>query len=298
MAKSQELVHFEQVVEKIIFNDNELEELKIAIRNFTEGKISAKELKRLLLQCRGRMVEEITDFGLFFARKRTTNLIQTVKHTQQPSSSTKVESQLRKEIEEKDELLEIVAKRVNKLVSKLNNDDSSEDQKPISITDVEIEIERCLTQIGAKGWIDMCFYEDYMLFIKLYPKLEALYKERFGESEKNSKDTTERKEIMRKKMKKLGFPKDIESIVKEYIVIRNNFQHSMDDISPSNLELARKAFVKIFVYLIKSNFDSKLLSANRESFYTSLKVFFSKQLTDNLDFCKRILERLKIVFND
>jgi len=67
MAKSQELANFEQVVEKIIFNDDELEELKIAIRNFSEGKTSEKALKRLLLQCRGRMVEEITDFGFFFA---------------------------------------------------------------------------------------------------------------------------------------------------------------------------------------------------------------------------------------
>jgi len=59
MAKSQELANFEQVVEKIIFNDDELTELKIAIKNFTEGKISEKELKHLLLQCRGRMVEEM-----------------------------------------------------------------------------------------------------------------------------------------------------------------------------------------------------------------------------------------------
>jgi len=129
MAKSQELANFEQVVEKIIFNEDELTELKIAIRNFTEGKIGEKELKHLLLQCRGRMVEEITDFGFFFTEKRTKKLMQTLRNTQQTSSPTKVESQLRKEIEKKNELLEIVAKRVNRLVSKLNNDDSNEDQK-------------------------------------------------------------------------------------------------------------------------------------------------------------------------
>ncbi len=56
MAKSQSLANFEQVVEKIIFNEEELETLKIAIKNFTEGKTSAKDLKQLLLQCRGRMM--------------------------------------------------------------------------------------------------------------------------------------------------------------------------------------------------------------------------------------------------
>jgi len=117
MEKSQELANFEQVVEKIIFNDDELEELKIAIRNFTEGKIGGKELKHLLLQCRGRMVEEITDFGFFFAEKRSKKLMQTLRNTQQTSSPTKVESQLRKEIKEKNQLLETVAKRIDQLVS-------------------------------------------------------------------------------------------------------------------------------------------------------------------------------------
>ncbi len=122
MERSQELANFEQVVEKIIFNDDELEELKIAIRNFTEGKISGKGLKHLLLQCRSRMVEEITDFGFFFAEKKTKQLMQTLRNTQQTFSPTKVESQLKEEIEEKNELLETVAERVNQLVSKLNNE--------------------------------------------------------------------------------------------------------------------------------------------------------------------------------
>ena len=121
MEKSQELANFEQVVEKIIFNDDELEELKIAIRNFTEGKIGGKELKHLLLLCRGRMVEEITDFGFFFAEKRSKKLMQTLRNTQQTSSPTKVESQLREEILEKNKLLETVAERINCFVLKVKN---------------------------------------------------------------------------------------------------------------------------------------------------------------------------------
>ncbi len=118
MAKSQELANFEQVVEKIIFNDDELETLKIAIRNFTEGKIDEKKLKHLLLQCRGRMVEDITDFTFLFAEKRTQNLLQTEVNKELSTTQTKIESQLRKEIEEKNQLLETVAKRIDQLVSK------------------------------------------------------------------------------------------------------------------------------------------------------------------------------------
>lgn len=298
MAKSQDLEDFGQIIEKIIFEKNELEELKIAIKNFTEGKTSAKELKHFLLQCRGRMTEDITYFTSLFVEQKTQDLLKTVINKDQLPSPTKLESQLREEIKEKNDLLEIVAKRVNKLVSKLNNEDSSKNQKPISISidDAKKEIKRSLNQIGAKQWIEMCYYEDYKFFVKLYPKLEELYHERFGESEKMSNSNEDGKEIMPNKMVRLGFPKNIETVVIKYISVRNNFHHSMVDISPSNLELAHKAFVKLFVYLIISNLDSKLLSNNRESFYSCLKEFFSERLTDNTVFRKRILERLKTVF--
>lgn len=110
----------EQIVEKIIFNKSELEQLKIAIKNFSLGKINSKELKQLLLQCRGRMVDEVTDFVLFIPGRFKNRQVEK-NQEQQLISSTKVEFQLRKEIEEKNELLETVAERVNRLVSKLGN---------------------------------------------------------------------------------------------------------------------------------------------------------------------------------
>ena len=296
MANSQASEGFEQIVEKIIFNEDELEKLKTAIRNFTEKKTGARELKRLLLQCRSRMVEEITEFAFFFTERKTKVLLQKVENKRHPSSSIKIESQLREEIKEKNELLETVAKRVNLLVSKLNNEDSGEHKKSTLNEKVKKEIERCLNQIGAKQWVEMCFYDDYKFFVKLYPKLEALYEERFGEIEESSEDTTEGKEIMANKMVRLGFPKDIETTVIKYVAIRNNFQHSMDDLSPSSLELAREAFAKVFVHLALNSIESKFLLKNRELLYASLTDFFSKRLTGNPAFRKRILGRFKTVF--
>ncbi len=161
---------------------------------------------------------------------------------------------------------------------------------------IKIEVERVLLSVKIEEWLDMCGYDDYKFFVKLYPKLEELYTERFDESEKLSNNTKDGKEIMANKMVRLGFPEDVETILIQYIVIRNIFQHSMKDISPSNLEQAREAFVKVFVYLIISSLDSKLLSNNRESFYSCLKAYFSKRLTGNPVFRKRVLERVKTVF--
>ncbi len=127
MANSQELADFEQVIEKIVFDNNELGTLKIAIKNFTEGKTSAKELKGLLLQCRGRIVEEITAFAFFIVDTQTEEKRLTKNTQDQPIIPTKVESHLIKEIKEKNELLESVAKRVHHLVSQLNTEISPRD---------------------------------------------------------------------------------------------------------------------------------------------------------------------------
>ena len=132
MENSQELADFERVIEKIIFDNNELGTLKIAIKNFTEGKTSAKELKSLLLQCRGRMVEEITAFAFFIVDTQIEEQIQTKNHQIRPIMPSKVKSDLIKEIKEKNELLETVAKRVHLLVSKLNTEISEEEKKPIN----------------------------------------------------------------------------------------------------------------------------------------------------------------------
>ena len=297
MEKSQEIANFENIIEKIIFEYEELEELKIAIKNFSEGKTSAKELKQLLLQCRSRMTEDVTYFISLFLENKIQTLVQTQTNVENLQPSTKIESQLRKEIKEKNKLLETVAIRVNNLVSRLNKEVTSEDKKHKSIGTVTVEIKRCLNQIGAKQWIEMCYYDDLKFFVKLYPKLEELYRERFGESEKSGKDTNEGKEIMANKMVKLGFPEDIENIVINYVSVRNIFQHSMTDLSPSNLELAREVFAKVFVYLTLDSIDSKLLLSNRKSFYSQLKEHFSKRLTGNPAFRREILERLKTVFH-
>ena len=121
MTESQALTNFAQIVEKIVFDENELEKLKIAIKNFTQGKTGAKELKQLLLECRGRMVKDVTDYIFFIAKKLTT---EKDKEQAPIPSPSKKESELREEIKQKNEFLELVAKRVNNLVSKINNDNS------------------------------------------------------------------------------------------------------------------------------------------------------------------------------
>ena len=122
MVKSQEAEVFEQVIEKIVFDESELEELKIVITNFTEGSITPKQLKQKILQCRGRMVEDLTEFVHFFINeKKSENL----KGTNEPilvlNSPNSTSLQLHQELKDKNELLEIIAKKVNQITIKLQH---------------------------------------------------------------------------------------------------------------------------------------------------------------------------------
>ena len=62
MAKAREVGDFEEMIEGIVFDEGELEELRIAIRNFSQGKISTKQLKQNLIRSRKRIVKDIFSF--------------------------------------------------------------------------------------------------------------------------------------------------------------------------------------------------------------------------------------------
>ena len=298
MATAEKVKEVERVIEKIVFDEGELDELKTTIRSFSKRTIAPKQLKQKLILYRARIVEDVSKF-LIYCLDRAQDNDQAPVH-KEPTDSNQLDlekSQLRRELAERNELLEVVARRISTLASKVKEEPHVEVNN-LSLEDtIKIEIERAFSVIRANEWLDMCEYNDYKFFVKLYPKLEELYSERFGESENFSDNSKNIKEIMGNKMGKLGFPEEVETVVLKYITIRNIFQHSMKDISPSNLEQAQEVFVKVFVYLIISNLDSKLVSRDREIFYSCLKEFFSKRLTSSPIFRKKMLERLKTVFN-
>ena len=111
MAKSQEIEDFEHVLEKIIFDEDELTELKNIVGEFAKGKIQPIQLKKRILLCRSRMLEDLNEFVLFYinSKKRVKEL-------------ETVDFKLKKKLEERNELLEIVANQVNQLVAKLKKD--------------------------------------------------------------------------------------------------------------------------------------------------------------------------------
>ena len=119
MTNNQKSQDYEQVLEKIVFDEEELVELKIAIKNYTLGKIQARQLKQKLLQCRGRIVKDIAKFVIFCVdRVRDSGQTPVNRNITDSNQSDLANDQLRLEIAEKNELLEAVAKKINVLVPK------------------------------------------------------------------------------------------------------------------------------------------------------------------------------------
>ncbi len=120
MTISQRGQDFEQVVEKIVFDEEELEQLKIAIKKISEGKMQAKQLKQKLLQSRGRIVNDISQF-LSFCIERIKNEDLIFKDENPPKNNQLNQNnmQLQQEISEKNEILKVVANRVSNIVDSL-----------------------------------------------------------------------------------------------------------------------------------------------------------------------------------
>jgi len=118
MTKTQEVEDFEQVIEKIVFDESELDEIKIAIKNFSKGTITPKELKQNLLSYRGRMVKDISNFLSFcINRIRSDDKAFKVPKNVKKNQSNQTNIRLQQDLIERNELLKVVANKVNHIVS-------------------------------------------------------------------------------------------------------------------------------------------------------------------------------------
>ncbi|NVM43824.1 MAG: hypothetical protein HWN79_02815 [Candidatus Lokiarchaeota archaeon] len=123
METSQKSQNYEQVVEKIVFDEEELEQLKIIIKNFTEGKIEAKQLKQNLLLCRGRIVKDISNFLSFcIDRIKREEITSEDEKSAKEDNFNKIDSQIQQDLLNKNELLRVVANKVSNIVENLKKD--------------------------------------------------------------------------------------------------------------------------------------------------------------------------------
>jgi len=99
------------LVEKVIFDQDNLNSLKTKITQLSRDEISPKEMKQLILNQRAVMLDEILELFPFFIKKLQENENSTAK-----SSNSYMLSELEQKFREREELLELIAKRIQGLV--------------------------------------------------------------------------------------------------------------------------------------------------------------------------------------
>ena len=98
------------LVEKVIFSGDNLNLLKIKISQLSRDEITPKEMKQLILNQRATMLDEILELFPFFFKKLQEN-----DNSRTNSSDINI-SDLEQKLGEREELLELVARRIQGLV--------------------------------------------------------------------------------------------------------------------------------------------------------------------------------------
>jgi len=101
------------LLEKIIFNENDFDLLKKSIKELSIGKIEPKNLKKTIIQSRIKILDELLDIFPFYIEQM--NKKQTIDEYIKKNQN----SDLFKEIKEKDEFLSEIALKIQTIFTKL-----------------------------------------------------------------------------------------------------------------------------------------------------------------------------------
>ena len=105
-----------EMIEQILLNEKELESLKLLINDLSAGKIDSKQLKIAIIKSRSNALKRIINVFPFF-HKRIINQQEIDKFTVNNS----IHPELIQELEEKNNFLEEIGIRIDRIANTLKN---------------------------------------------------------------------------------------------------------------------------------------------------------------------------------
>lgn len=108
--------NLEEMLEKIVFDKDNLVMLKTAINKVNTGEISLKELRQQIIELRARLLDGLIKFLPFYLKQATTK--KSLGEFSQNKTNT---SQIQQELHERNELLEKVGSRINRVYETLKD---------------------------------------------------------------------------------------------------------------------------------------------------------------------------------
>ena len=67
----EKINNLNEILEKMLFNEKDLNSLKIAIKDMCMGKISPKDLRRYIIESRVKIIENLIKFFPFYLKQMT-----------------------------------------------------------------------------------------------------------------------------------------------------------------------------------------------------------------------------------
>ncbi|MFX1323991.1 MAG: hypothetical protein ACFE8N_03475 [Promethearchaeota archaeon] len=101
------------MVEKILFNETDLQILKTLINEVSSGRTDPKQLKVTILNSRANMLQRITSIFPFYTKR-----IEDAKEIEQFSGNG-TNAKLKKELDEKNALLQLLGEKIGMIERKL-----------------------------------------------------------------------------------------------------------------------------------------------------------------------------------
>jgi len=99
------------LLEKILFNKKQLDILKNSIEHVSTGKFTPKQLRKQIIKFRVQIIDKLIEFFPFYHKQ--------IFLEESLGSDNKPNPQIRENLKEKNQLLEEISLRINKIYSKL-----------------------------------------------------------------------------------------------------------------------------------------------------------------------------------
>jgi len=116
ISKMSTAKYLTEMLEKLIFEENDLKRLKISIDNVVSGHMTTKQLREQIIESRSKIIERLLEYIPFYIRQWLIgNSINEFSDVNGRDSNSELEEKL----DEKNKFLEEVGIRINKIHEKL-----------------------------------------------------------------------------------------------------------------------------------------------------------------------------------
>lgn len=108
--------NLDEILEKLVFDDGDLTNLKVSIDKVVTGQISRRQFRETIIESRSRIFERITEFIPFYLRQKKKD--EALNKFTEPDNHM-ISSELEEQLNEKNRFIEEVGIKISNIYEKL-----------------------------------------------------------------------------------------------------------------------------------------------------------------------------------